>query len=259
MNPVCREYRRRIPLSLYGEIEPREARALAAHLSRCRPCRKEAAAWEESIALLREGRPVRTAPPDLWDRLAPRLDEVDRERNRGVAPKPLSLSIPRSRPAWVPPLAAAALIAAVLAGVWAVRPRVPSGPPPVLVATALPDPRITRYLERSERLLLGISNIDPTGAGRPFDWTAETSLARDLARESEEIRRGLSPIRDRELYGIASDLERIFLVVSNLSSPDGRREIELVQSVLQEKGIFFAMTLEEIRRTAGATKVKRSA
>ena len=262
MNPVCREYREKIALALHGELDAAEGKALQGHLARCPSCTEDHASWEESMAVMRAGRPDPYSPK-IWDRLAPRLDEVDRERaaGRGKESRVLEFS---SRPSWISwarPLAAAAAIAVVT--VLVVRAVVPPAPLPTespVAAVSEPDPEISRFLRRSERILLGISNLDPLVAEQAtFDFSAERSLAEDLILESADLKSRLSPSRDRALYAIVSDLEKIFLVVSNIRGPETGRDLKLVQSVLEEEGIFFDMSLEEIRRRSGATIVKRSA
>jgi anti-sigma-K factor RskA len=91
-------------------LEPEEARRYEAHLARCERCRDEFAALSESASALAYATEAPEPPADLRSRI---LEQARNERPNVV---PL-------RPRWIKPVAAVAAVAvcaAIVLGIWAV-------------------------------------------------------------------------------------------------------------------------------------------
>jgi len=114
----CRRVQARLSAFLDGEIPPREARAVEAHLKACDRCREEREALERTIRMVRE-LGVEPAPDDLCDRVLAGLDDTPSEA------KPVGRPVGRWRIWWS--AAAAIVVGGAIALLWPAA-RVEKGP-----------------------------------------------------------------------------------------------------------------------------------
>ena len=267
MLTVCREYQERIPLALFGDLDPDELRALQSHLKLCPACTEEYETLSATLNVIEDTKLPRPDPgmlDGLWEKLEP---ELDRTGVKGQ-PKPARIlrflsphrPIESRRSGWVLPVAAAAALAVVIV----IVARIPTGPDPLppqaqMAALDETEERVGKFLSRSERVVMGISNLDPRRIERTgYDLSAERDAARKLAAEAEALRHDLGTGADRRLVALVGDLELIFLQVSNIRDRRVRTDLELAQAAVERRGVLFNMSFEEIRRTRGATVIKSS-
>jgi hypothetical protein len=263
---VCQEYQEKMALAIFGDLDPADERALKSHMELCERCAEEYATMAAALQVVEETKPPRPAPATLdglWEKLEPELDAVD-ARARGRTHRLLSSLRPEwgiepRMPGWALPLAAALAVAVAVVFVS----RIPSDRTQPIETQAAVDTdtqeRVNAFLVRSEALVMGISNLDPrriepTG----YVLSAERRAARELTREAEALRNDLTPGGDQRLVALVTDLEIIFLQVSNIRERRARADLEMVQVALERRGVLFAMSLEEMKRTKGATVVKSS-
>ena len=71
---IGRHASRWIPAYCDGQLPPRKAQTIAAHLERCERCRRECDEVRFAAALLRE-MPIKPAPDDLWTGIERHLGE----------------------------------------------------------------------------------------------------------------------------------------------------------------------------------------
>lgn len=174
----------------------------------------------------------------LWTRLETRL-EADRHRRLARVRLRLAVAIP---------LVAAALVLVVLTVGRSVTPApqrtATAGSAPTSAAPELElATRLARLLDRSEPLLLAISNRPGTSVLAPErDVAAELSEEwRSLAADHpHRLRRG-----DRQLV---AELSAVMLQLANA---EHRNDLELVRAILEDRHILTALALRASRREAG--------
>ncbi|HEV8338829.1 MAG TPA: zf-HC2 domain-containing protein [bacterium] len=140
---TCRETRDALIETVTGRTPPDLRRAVAAHLEVCANCRREAARFEETVALLRAG-PDPDPPLGFWPGFMVQLEER-------IAREPVGLWARLRRRLTVPalgPAAATAVVVVVFVVSTLLRPALGPGP-----EAQTPNP-LAPYLTDSMRTLL---------------------------------------------------------------------------------------------------------
>lgn len=238
---ACRKWRGQLVEAVYGELDGARRAAFEQHLADCAGCAEELATLEATAARVAEALPPRPHV-DAWSRLRPALDALDQ------APRPARLRLS---------YAAAAVLAAALVvlgvGLGALlRPPVPPLTPDAAVARsgADVDAELGRYLERATPLLLAIANRGGAGEAS-YDPAVERRLAARLAADAADLRRDLEGRGRRRSAALVSELELVFLQISNLPEGEYVRGVEMVRATIDDRALLFQLSVEEMRRLAG--------
>jgi hypothetical protein len=133
---------------------------------------------------------------------------------------------------------AALLVVAFLAGRF--FPWSPTRPEPVL-SDALVGERVLKaavadYLERSQVVLVELSNASPKGV---LDITAEQARAADLVMENRLYRQTAARTGDVAVAGVLEELERVLLEIAHAPSQISPGELETLRGRLEADGILF--------------------
>jgi len=142
MGPDCYRFRRRLSQLLDETLSPVDAARVQDHLARCERCAGEFELLRKTRDLVTSLEPLEV-PADFTERVV----EAARRQQESA---PASPWIPSARPAfagrrrtstWVLGLAAAAAVAALAVGLWALKttPRMNSAPAPMTASTATPQ------------------------------------------------------------------------------------------------------------------------
>ncbi len=190
-----------------------------------------------------------------WDRLQARLAA---EPEPGPVPEPAPAAprlVRRSRPArrilaWAAwPAAAAVLVAAgILIGRWSRGPvAVVPGPETGLRAAGL-DVRTGRYLDRSRRILLALTNYTPaTKDPYGLDLPGQKAASNELVQEASSLRSDLAKARERKLERLVGDLETILRQIANLEASDDIDAVHIVQAGVAGRDLLFQINLAGLR------------
>lgn len=249
----CAHWQELFGEALYGDLTAESRQKLDQHLASCPECAREYRQLEATVELLRREplAPEPAALDQVWERLAPQLDQQDRAE---------AWRWRRSRSWILQGLAAAAvLLTALGVALWQHWPAT-QAPAHLVESQPLhaPDRNLElraaydQYLDRATPLILAIANRDPNPPSlEGFDLDAERQLARRLAddaqRLSERLEEGSRLGREQDLL---AELEVVFLQISNLYRRQYSDGIELLRSGLDQRSILFQLSVEEIRRQA---------
>ncbi len=106
---------------------------------------------------------------------------------------------------------------------------------------------VSKYLDRSKILLLGITNFDPakddTDAINLNDMKV---ISRKLANQAVTLRRDLNKPSQQQLKRLVSNLELILLQIANLETKHDLAGIELIKDLVSSKGIFLKINIQEL-------------
>jgi hypothetical protein len=259
----CRKCKDLMIEALYGELGPADRRAFEDHLQSCPDCASEYSVMGATLRIMDQRRrpdPGREFWDGYWDRLEARLDNevtlhAARESLAARAGRLFAL-VPR----WS--YRAAAGAALILIGILigrAVFP--PSGSSSTGISegarsAAVPvsnDPvaRARDYLERSQILLLGLVNYDPTTEDlSALDMPRKKALSRELAAQAADIQNSLKDSREMRLRQLVGDLQVIMMQIANLGAGNDLDGVELVKAGVQTKGIFLKIDLTRMSMDA---------
>lgn len=164
----------------------------------------------------------------VWERIEGRLAAMS-------APRPARVFFP-----WRWALAtgfAALLVMAFLAGrffPWSPRPEPVASD--ALVRERVLKAAVADYLERSQVVLVELSNANPKGA---LDITDEQERAADLVTENRLYRQTAARTGDAAVAGVLEELERVLLEIAHAPSQISPGELETLRGQLDADGILF--------------------
>lgn len=164
----------------------------------------------------------------VWERIEGRLAAMS-------APRPARVFFP-----WRWALAtgfAALLVMAFLAGrffPWSPRPEPVASD--ALVRERVLKAAVADYLERSQVVLVELSNANPKGV---LDITDEQERAADLVTENRLYRQTAARTGDSAVAGVLEELERVLLEIAHAPSQISPGELETLRGQLDADGILF--------------------
>lgn len=241
---ACQPIRDTFVSALYNELSTEERDQFQAHLAACDACKKEYAKMQATLATMDQ----RTQPQQdaaywdtYWGKLTPKLEAQTFQKS------PQENTSKLSNRKWIYQLTAVAaiLLIGVLLGYQLGQK--PSTQAPIAQNKAPSE--IQRYLSRSEVVLLGLVNLDASHFDpAEMDLQHLQNVSRQLASDSDHIRRQLTDDKHQELQRLISDLEIIMLQISNLETQQNALGIDLVKSSVDHKSILLRINLEEMQR-----------
>lgn len=249
----CRRWRDHLVEAICDELTRERRAELDAHLASCQGCAVELERLQATASFVDGALPPRPqgAELDVWNRIQPELDRIDRP-----VPRRLVLAYP-----------AAASLAAILVALGlglGVLMR-PQAPVPVAErgaerksstsGQAVENPGgspgevdFVRYLERATPLLLAVANRQVGSSGlASFDPAAERRMAERLATDAEGLASRLEAEGHRRQASLVAELGAVFLQMANLPGREYRRGIEMVQATIESRALLFQLSVEEMR------------
>jgi anti-sigma factor RsiW len=246
--------------ALYGKMESLTRARLEEHLGHCDACRQE---YTELLAAqdLMDKRKRPDPDPSLWESYWDRLEARMHREKVPYYSASRAQRLLRERqwrlPGWV--LQAAAATALVVLGIFIGRvvlaPPSTTIPEVIQIANQAHDSglelaaRTQAYVRRSKLVLMAIVNFEPASED-PYtlDLPLQQRISRDLVQEAAWLKPHLAQARQRRLRELISDLETVLLQIANLETSQIEATVELVQTGVQSRGIFFKMHLAEVNR-----------
>jgi hypothetical protein len=237
--------------ALYGRLSPEQTSEWEEHRKSCEKCAARFAAMADTLQVM--GRRERIDPgQQFWDGYWTKLAErMDREREH---PRPKKTAFP----AWMLQIAAVLLLVGVgvLIGKFYFgdhdipRTAVPVTTPPSAVLPAN-EQRASRFLEKSETVLLALVNFDPDReAAETLNLKRQKEVSQQLVREASYLQGELTKPEDRKLQKLVTDLQVILLQIANLEEREDFPEIDLVKGGVDRKGILLKINLQQMKMTS---------
>jgi hypothetical protein len=207
-------------VSAYYEDDA-EARA---HLDQCPECRAAFERLKEHLDAMRDYPvPARSASygQQVWTRLLPHLPPAPRPR-------------PWLRWWTLAPALAALLAIAFVAGILTQR-HAPGAGSPETARERLLLIAMSRHLERSQIVLAEVAN----GSAATIDFREERDRARDLLNDNRLLRQAAQRNGDAADAILLDELERILLDIANSPADMAPRDLEALQSRIDNDSLLF--------------------
>lgn len=281
----CRKCRDMMIGSLYGELGPADRERFEAHLGACPDCAAEYSVVGATVRLMDRRKRPDPGPEfwdGYWDRLEKRMEREDASAECAAAGRPARRkpwSILVGLPSWsYQAVAGAALIAAGIfigrsffgpagSAVEAGRTPAPvvaraqaptmSGPSPDSAALEnAADVRTGRFIEKSQLLLLGLVNYDPsTNDPTGLDLPGKKAYSRELAVQAADIQNSLSADpRRKRLRELVADLQVIMMQIANLGAANDLDGVEVIRQSVRQNGIMVKIDMTRLALEACASR-----
>ena len=119
--------------------------------------------------------------------------------------------------------------------------------------------QVSKYLDRSKILLLGITNFDPAKEDTEVINLKDIKvISRHLANQAVSLKRDLNEPSQQQLKRLVSNLELIMLQIANLETKHDRAGIELIKDLVSSKGIFLKINIQELNESTRGNNNPRS-
>ena len=215
------------------------------HLDSCNSCSrlfnemKSAKLGLDKVGLERElyaDIPERAQLSNMYDKLAPRLDQIDAQRyrelpRRGIAPWSAAIGA----------IAASFFIFVTAFVITQSDPETATAPAPMIVDA--PNPELMNYLNRAEVMLMQVANAESSnGSVLPIGQT----FARNMAMEASLLTGADNSPFDSGERKLLKDIEFLLLQIANLDDANMSVGVPLLQRFLEENGILFKIRLMEL-------------
>jgi hypothetical protein len=251
---TCEEAQEIFTNALYGELDAQRRRAFDAHLAECPECAEECSKLTHTIRVMN----LRERPePDeaFWS-------ETWNKVGREIEPSSLQTRKPQTwigRYRWAWQVAAAAAL--VIFGVaierqYRISDLLSPDHAPEIASETVPAPpteldlRVDTYLERSKRVLMGLSNLDTSHRDLPgIDFSRERRITQDLVAETRYLKQELDQSREDRLLELIAELEVILLQISKIDESQRDLGVELARIGIHRGALLFKINLEEMKRT----------
>lgn len=218
-----------LTLHYYGEEG--DAPEAEQHLTECSECRRLYASLQSALDAV-DGAPVPARDADygvrVWRRMEDRLE---------ARPKLWSWSCPWR---WA---AAGVAFAGLLAAAFLAGRFLPGRPAPTAAMDSQVRERVLLvavgdYLERSQMVLIELSNANASGG---LDISAEQARAEDLVSETRLYRQTAARTGDGAVAGLLDELERVLVDVTHQPAHLSPEALAALRERLQSAGILFKM------------------
>lgn len=241
-----------IVLDYYGELEAAERDRVRAHLAWCADCQlvdRDVRATLRLVDVTPAPEPPASFEREMWARIEPQLRRESPGRSSTTWLRALLPAAPVLWPrvAWSGGVAAAMVLAFVVGRAGRVVP--PEAPATSFHAARerVLDAEVGEHLERSQRVLTDLVNIDPA---TPVVLANDQERAADLVAAGRVYRRTADALGDKATSELLEDLERVLLDVANGSSAPTPREIESWRERIDQQDLVFRLRVvgAELRR-----------
>lgn len=249
---------REIQLLLYefneGTLSGPEHQKVLSHLRSCAECSVELEAMRSVLSVVARPttQPSEDQSTEFWQGFARVVENRIREertprRNVGnVLTGVLDRMIVR---VWRPVAASTIVLTlALLAFFFAQRGQNPektdvAAVPEVIAPVAPPENggQVSRYLRRSNALLIGLTNRE-IGDEEKIDLSAERELSRQLVREARSLQE--QPL-DAQSSQMVRNLERVLLEVANKNDLSTRSDFEMIRGGIRRENLLFKVRMAE--------------
>ncbi len=233
---ACKKYKDKIVLHLYGELDDKEAKKLADHLSRCADCAAELAYTEKVFHVLDETKTA-SVPEADWEKCWNTIDGGIRGKEREK--KSFWLSPPR----WA--YASAALLAVFVAGFFIGRLaffQSPKKSPGLLEGTqSAMYPSIQEHFESLKPVLLEYANY--TANAEDGTISIDKSIVRSLIIQNILLKRLIAD-QDPSTKEILEDIDLVLREISNLEGDDAQT-LSMIKDLIKERDILYEIEVSK--------------
>jgi len=241
-----------IVLDYYGELDAAERDRVRAHLAWCADCQladRDVRATLRLVDVTPAPEPPASFEREMWARIEPHLRHESPARSSLSRLRAWLSAAPALWPrlAWAGGMTAALVLAFVVGRTG--RP-VSSEPQSTSIHAGrerVLDAEVGEHLERSQRVLTDLVNIDPS---TPVVLANDQERAADLVAAGRVYRRTADALGDKATSELLEDLERVLLDVANGSAEPTPREIESWRERIDQQDLVFRLRVvgAELRR-----------
>jgi hypothetical protein len=226
-----KHYKEQLILLHFGELSPREAEKVRAHLLVCSECRKEQKKLEKLLQIMDQRafmEPPSTFWNHYWSTLRPKLKEGRFTRWRLFLPRLRQQRYPR----WTLIAATSAFIFIMgIAWLWFFVIRETTRTVDENVAHinqqqefSMPFAQVKRatvdYLYEVKPILLEMANAQPSSSGERRDFSLEKEASQQLLLQNRLLREAAGNSLEPPVQSLLDDIELFLIDVSNLEEDD---------------------------------------
>jgi len=279
----CTGFEELLVESLYGEIDEERRVELDAHLAGCETCARLLEEMRGTLEVM--SRYERRDPgPEFWagywDRLQERMADAAGTPVEDTTKRSWWRARVAGRPvaSWTYRAAAAAaiLVLGIFVGRTFFMPAVEVSEPPVTASGGavqdttpggdVPVPtgdvprtggggevvltssdRAMRYVQKSQVLILGLVNTDPSADGYAADLETQRTRSRELLAQAPDIKNDLNDPRQRRLRELVDELEKILMQIANLEEEEDYEEVDFIRGTVNRHDVLLKINLEQLR------------
>ena len=109
--------------------------------------------------------------------------------------------------------------------------------------------RLGVYLQKSDLVLTEIENYEQPKDENLIDFTPEKTISKNLVAETRLIKKNLSGSQYGYLKDLVSDLEMVFLDISNIEDDKAHDEMEILSGAIAQKDLLTKINLVKLKNT----------
>ncbi len=249
----CKKCESLFEKALYNELDEHERKFFSNHLTACNDCADNFEELKTTLSLVKDyerQEPNESFMENFWERLEPNLKNNESQIHiRRFRFPDVLLFISR----WKYQLAGglALLILGFFMGKYisignkTVTPDY--GKTKKGINEIALNKEVSNYLDRSKILLLGITNFDPVKDNDEIiNLKLMQKISKQLAGQATVLKKDLNEPSQLQLKRLVSNLELIMLQIANLESKHNTEGIELIKDMVNSKGIFLKINIQEL-------------
>ncbi len=268
----CQKVQDQFVEALYDDLPPDRQDEFERHLESCPDCQAQFRSYRATLDLMKQrelpqpdaafwtdfSRQVRLRTADSESRWGARIFRLRRRTSPAAAPPAGTLPQWAWRAAAVVSLLAVGIFIGRLSWTPADLRQVEVQPVPAVGDQKLQvEQRVSRYMERSKALLLGIVNIDPSDNGaEALDLRPQKLVSRQLVEEAPGLKQELARSKDERLLELVSELEMILLQIANLEAEQDLEGVEVIADGVQRRGLLLRIQLEKSKKPSPKTALQ---
>lgn len=233
---VCKKYKDKIVLHLYGELNDEEEKELTDHIAQCKDCAAELEYTQKVFHVLDETK-IQDVPDANWEKCWNTIDVGIRGNERKK--KSFWLSQPR----WA--YASAALIAVFVAGFFIGRlaffqsPK--KGPRLLEGSQSAMYPSIQEHYESLKPVLLEYANY--TASAEDGTITIDKNIVRNLIIQNILLKRLIAD-EDPSTREILEDVDLVLREIANLEGDD-TLSLSMIKDLIKERDILYEIEVSK--------------
>lgn len=233
---VCKKYKDKIVLHLYGELNDEEVNNLTDHIAQCKDCAAELEYTQKVFRVLDETK-TDTVPDANWEKCWNSIDVGIRGNKRKK--KSFWLSQPR----WA--YASATLLAVFVAGFFIGRLaffQSPKKSPGLLEGTqSAMYPSIQEHFESLKPVLLEYANY--TANAQDGNITIDKNIVRSLIIQNILLKRLIAD-QDPSTKEILEDIDLVLREIANLEEDDAQT-LSMIKDLIKERDILYEIEVSK--------------
>lgn len=240
----CKHIQNQFIEAAYHELSPEEQGGFDEHLVSCSSCAQKYQEFRASLNKM-DQLDIPEKSDSYWETYWDGL--VEKLPKQGASPKPSrkKMRFILRQPAfgWALGVACAFVIGILIGRVpWQQEPDSLANLSEEQIRMASMQTEVSRYLDRSKVILLGITNLD----SEPVDFAQQQAKSAELVSEAPVLRSKLTEMQKPVLAELVSQLEVILIQIANLETQHDVDGIQLIQSGSKQTALMLKINIGEM-------------